>query len=135
MAVIPSVLIAVSPDTAIAYPSEPALITAEVDTSAASDGATVVNYTFTWGDGSLADTVIDTSQTHQYTLAGTYNVSLTVLDSAGLTATSAKQVRIYREDVQIPQTPVEIPPKDQHVPLDTLRPAYRLRRGTGSNGG
>ena len=54
--------------------------TADPDT-AAGDG--IRNYVWNWGDGTPDTTGTSASQSHVYAVAGTYTVTLTVLDTWG----------------------------------------------------
>jgi PKD repeat protein len=57
-------------------------------------GASIVNYTWTWGDGT-SDTVTTTGQAqHTFGAAGTYTVRTTVRDSLGRTATTTTTVTV-----------------------------------------
>lgn len=57
--------------------------------STASRGATIVSYTWDFGDGNSGT---GAQPTHEYDAAGSYGVRLTVTDSQGISATSAMQV-------------------------------------------
>lgn len=54
----------------------------------------ITSYVFNWGDGSPEETHTNPLQTHVYTVAGPFVVTLTVTDSAGRTATAQKSVTI-----------------------------------------
>ena len=60
----------------------------------ASNGATIVEFTWDFGDGSAAVAGGDPTATHSYTQARTYVVRLTVRDSQGRTATRTRDVPI-----------------------------------------
>jgi hypothetical protein len=128
----PSVSISLDHDSVTAYPAEPALVVATA-TPVFSDGATLINYVFSWGDGSPVDTTVTTFRQHQYTVAGVYSISVTVTDSHGLQATASKLLRVYREALALPAEPNEIPLRLQHVPLDPRRPAFTVRRPSGTS--
>lgn len=128
----PTLTLTLDHDSVTAYPAEPALVVATV-VPTFTDGATLVNYVFSWGDGSPVDTVVTTFRQHQYTAAGVYTISVTVTDSHGLQATASKRLRVYREALALPAEPNEIPLRLQHVPLDPRRPAFTVRRPAGSN--
>lgn len=59
--------------------------------SRAAEGRTISSYKWTFGDGSTA-TGVETS--HSYSVLGKYNVTLTVTDSADLTATTSDEVEV-----------------------------------------
>jgi PKD repeat protein len=59
--------------------------------STAPSGQTITGYAWNFGDGTSGSGV---SPTHTYASAGTYNVSLTVTDTAGLTGTAATTAQI-----------------------------------------
>lgn len=128
----PSISLTLDNDSVTAYPAEPALVVATA-VPTFSDGATLINYVFSWGDGSPVDTVSVSFRQHQYTAAGVYTISVTVTDSHGLQATASKLLRVYREALALPAEPSEIPLRLQHVPLDPRRPAFTVRRPAGSN--
>jgi len=65
---------------------------ASFNASASSDpDGTIVSYAWTFGDGSTGTGVIPT---RTYASAGTYNVTLTVTDNGGLTASTSKNVTV-----------------------------------------
>ncbi len=128
----PEITITLDNDAVTAYPAEPALVVATATVTFHS-GATLVNFVYSWGDGSPVDTVTTAFRQHQYTAAGVYPISVTVTDSRGLQATASKLLRVYREALALPTEPNEIPLRLQHVPLDPRRPAFTVRRPSGTS--
>ena len=61
-------------------------------------------YSFAWSFGDGA-TSTNNSATHTYSTAGTYNVTLTVTDSAGQTFTSSHTVNVEAQPVGAPSAP------------------------------
>jgi PKD repeat protein len=61
------------------------------DASRSTDDQRVVNYRWTFGDGSVV-TTSQSKTTYRYALMGTYMVTLTVSDAAGLTNSRAATV-------------------------------------------
>jgi large repetitive protein len=61
-------------------------------TSSAFGGATILSYSWSWGDGSLPTTSASPIASHSFAAANTYTVILSVIDSAGRTATKAQSV-------------------------------------------
>jgi PKD repeat protein len=57
-------------------------------------GATIVSYTFSWGDGSDDEVTTNPIQSHTYNPAGTYVATVTVRDSLGRTATAQVEVEV-----------------------------------------
>jgi PKD repeat protein len=87
----PVAVITVSPSG-----DQPAGTTLNFDASGSTvgAGATIVDYTWVWGDGS-ANTVSTTPQaTHQFLAPNTYTVRLTIRDSLGRTSTVTASVTI-----------------------------------------
>jgi PKD repeat protein len=68
-------------------------VSADASASTDADGTPIASYRFAWGDGS-ADTGSQASPTatHTYALAGTYTVTVTATDAAGLSNTATAQV-------------------------------------------
>ena len=60
--------------------------TVQFDASASSDDGQIVSFTWNFGDGSSDSGV---RPTHTYSVAGSYNVTLTVTDDRGLSASTA----------------------------------------------
>jgi PKD repeat protein len=64
-------------------------------TKDANPGGTITKYTWNFGDGTTtASTGTTTSRTHAYTKKGTYKLTLTATDYAGLTATKTLTIKI-----------------------------------------
>jgi PKD repeat protein len=84
----------------------PLAVVFDGSSSTDSDG-TIASYAWSFGDGTLATGV---TASHAYTTAGTYTTSLTVTDSQGLTATTARQVVVSAPNVapvaRVTATPV-----------------------------
>ena len=55
-------------------------------------GRTITSYTWSWGDGTPSGS--GASATHPFAASGSYNVTLTVTDSAGKTASTTKTVQV-----------------------------------------
>jgi PKD repeat protein len=64
------------------------------------NGGTIINYAWDFGDGKT--TTIETPViTHVYASHGTYNVTLTILDSEGLTNSTSITIEVLRRDVAV----------------------------------
>ena len=68
------------------------------NSSASSDDVGIVSRTWTFGDGSSANDVI--TPYHAYTVNGTYQVTLTVRDAAGLSNSMTQSVTV-RDDAPV----------------------------------
>ena len=65
------------------------------------NGGTITSYAWNFGDGDTTATA-DPITTHVYALSGTYNVTLTITDSEGLTDTTADIVTVEESPPGIP---------------------------------
>lgn len=65
------------------------------DTTAPSQGATIQNWGWNFGDGTTSQ---EQKPTHIYTRAGTFTVQLTVADNFGRTNTTAKQLTVLESE-------------------------------------
>jgi hypothetical protein len=80
------------------------LVATVVDASSDPDGiADIASYSWSWGDNSAASTGKDPG-THAYTAAGSYIISLTVTDKAGLTSKAVQTVTVADVIVTPPVT-------------------------------
>ncbi len=55
---------------------------------------TPLSYTWTWGDGTTKTSTVTSSERHTYAVAGTYTVTLKVVDKDGWSKTLAKPVNV-----------------------------------------
>jgi len=62
------------------------------------DDGNIVNYTWNFGDGNIS---YEINPTHAYIKAGTYNVTLTVIDNDGATHQTVLQIKVTEEKVNI----------------------------------
>jgi len=62
------------------------------------DDGNIVNYTWDFGDGNIS---YEINPTHAYIKAGTYNVTLTVIDNDGATHQTVLQIKVTEEKVNI----------------------------------
>ena len=75
-------------------PTVEQVVTLDASASHDPDGY-VFSYTWDFGDGNIT-TVTDPTIVHKYTMAGTYNVNLTITDNNGLTTQKVKQISIVK---------------------------------------
>jgi len=64
------------------------------DASFSWDATGIVSYQFNWGDGLTDGPQAGTSATHVYPVAGTYRITLTVVDRVGLASTTSTTVTV-----------------------------------------
>ena len=84
----PVAALTVTPSSGLA----PLSVTANASASTDTDPTPINNYTFNFGDGTAAVSGTVSSRTHSYTKVGTFTVTVTARDTAGLTGTATKQV-------------------------------------------
>jgi parallel beta-helix repeat protein len=83
-------------------------VTADASASTDSDASPIASYSFNFGDGSgVSGPQIGATAGHTYTVPGSYTVTVTVRDTAGLSSTATAQVTVTdaapsaRLDVQV----------------------------------
>jgi parallel beta-helix repeat protein len=70
-------------------------VTADASASTDTDGTPIASYTFDFGDGSpVVGPQAGATATHTFAAAGTYRVTLVVTDTAGLSTSASKSIRI-----------------------------------------
>jgi hypothetical protein len=74
-----------------ANPSAGELIVFDARASVAPTGRTITKFSWSWGDGETATGI---TEDHDYTNAGTFIVTLTVTDSAGVSASTSKTIAV-----------------------------------------
>src|SRR6185369_6374315 len=79
----PSIVLSLSPS-----PKSSLLVTADASGSTDDDATPIVSYRFDFGDGTVVGPQPSPIATHKYGSRGMFRVSVSVTDSAGLTATA-----------------------------------------------
>ena len=74
-----------TPDTSVSF---------DASGSSQTDGATIVSYSWNFGDGTMATTTVP-AETHTFTAGGTDTVALTVTDSDGFTGSVSHQILVH----------------------------------------
>lgn len=64
------------------------------DASSSSDDSGIVNYSWTFGDGSSSASATNPKANHSYNAKGSYVVTLTVQDAGGLSASAQKTISV-----------------------------------------
>jgi parallel beta-helix repeat protein len=85
----PSAALTVSPASGPA----PLSVTADASASSDTDATPIDNYTFDFGDGSVVGPQASAFASHVYQAAGSYTVTVTVTDTAGLSSTATAAVQ------------------------------------------
>jgi PKD repeat protein len=75
-------------DAVPASPTAPANVTFDASRSSVGQGATIAQYVWTFGDGSSGATTSTPAVSHSYGAAGSYNVTLYVIDNLGRRSTT-----------------------------------------------
>lgn len=88
----------VPPTAAFSYRTAPLAISVDASASTDPDGVTT-GYAWSWGDGTNSTGI---TATHSYTVAGNYQVSLTVTDSSAATGSTTQDVLVPNVDPNLP---------------------------------
>jgi hypothetical protein len=88
-------------------PGETVIFNASASTP---DGGTIVSYHWDFGDGNITATT-DPIITHTYAFSGLYNVTLTIIDSEGLTDSTWKTIYVFTRDIAI----VDVTPSTDQI--------------------
>ncbi len=72
----------------------PLAVTADASGSTDGDATPIASYTFDFSDGTVVSPQSAAKATHTFTAAGSYVVTVTVRDTAGLTATATKKLKV-----------------------------------------
>lgn len=86
----PSAALTVTP----ASGTGPLTVTADASASTDGDATPIASYAFDFGDGATAGPQAGASASHTYSTPGTYNLAVSVTDTAGLTTTTTRQVTV-----------------------------------------
>ena len=87
----PAARLSVGPSSGTA----PLAVTADASASTDTDPTPIASYSFDFGDGSpVVGPQPGATATHTYTAAGTFTVTVTVRDTAGLSSTARKKVKV-----------------------------------------
>jgi PKD repeat protein len=84
----PVAKLTVDPPTA----TVPVAVTADASASTDVDASPIESYTFEWGDGTTDGPQVGATAGHSFENAGTYTVTVTVVDTAGLSSTATANV-------------------------------------------
>jgi PKD repeat protein len=88
----------VTPAAAFSFSPSPALVLSQVTfnagASTAGAGHHIVGYRWNWGDGDPVQTYSVPTEQHDYVTAGTYSVTLTVIDELGQETSALRSVRV-----------------------------------------
>ncbi|WP_104081610.1 LamG-like jellyroll fold domain-containing protein [Cryobacterium sp. Y11] len=88
----------VPPTAAFGYQTSPLAVSVDASASTDADG-TVAEYAWSWGDGTNG---AGRTATHNYTVAGSYSVSLTVTDNSAATSATTQTVLVPSVDPNLP---------------------------------
>lgn len=70
----------------------PLMVTADASGSSDTDAYGIASFSFDFGDGTRVGPQISPVASHNYTTSGTYTVTVTVTDEAGLSSTDSREV-------------------------------------------
>lgn len=86
----PNAALTVSP----ASGTSPLTVNADASASTDGDSTPIASYSFDFGDGTATGAQASATASHVYSTPGTYNLAVSVTDTAGLTTTTTKQVSV-----------------------------------------
>src|SRR5205823_1393027 len=87
----PNASLTVTPNSGTA----PLNVTADASASTDTDNTPIATYAFDWGDGTAATPPqAGATAPHTFAAVGTYTVTVTVKDTAGLSSTATKTVTV-----------------------------------------
>ena len=109
----PNVVLEVSPGAGTA----PLHVTADASASTDTDATPIDTYTFDFGDGTVKGPQSGATATHIYTTPGTYTVTVTVTDHAGLSSTATTDVRVNPPADAPPSAVLSVTPGSGQAPL------------------
>ncbi len=75
---------------------KPLLVTANASTSTDTDGTPIASYRFDFGDGTIVGPQAGAIVAHTYTTVKTFKLTVTVTDTAGLSATATQMVQVKK---------------------------------------
>jgi len=110
----------------------PLQITARGSTSKPGQGAEIVSYDFDFGDGTTTGPQSKATRKHTYQAAGTYTVTLTVLNSVGKSDQASKEVKVTDLQVGFPTARLRVSPTSGPAPLRVLATAGTSAAGHGA---
>jgi PKD repeat protein len=114
----PSAKLSVTPGSGTA----PVQVTA--DAAASSDPQQKpLTYVFSWGDGSVTEAQPTADATHTYSTAGSYQVTVTVTNQAGLTDTASQQVTVDAPAPAAPTAKLTVSPASGTAPVQVTADA------------
>ena len=115
----PNAMLTVTPDSGTA----PLQVTADASGSTDPDPTPIDTYAFNFGDGTpVVGPQTGATAGHTYQAAGTYTVTVTVTDTAGLVATASTQVVVDAPDLP-PNAALTVTPDEGTVPLSVTADA------------
>jgi parallel beta-helix repeat protein len=113
----PAATLTLSPSSGLA----PLAVTADASGSTDTDATPIATYDFDFGDGTVTGPQADPTATHTYLLEGTYTVTVTVKDTAGLSSTATRQVAVTPDTP--PTAALSVSPSSGNAPLDVTADA------------
>ncbi len=100
----------------------PLQVTADASASTDTDLTPIATYAFDFGDGTTVPAQADASATHIYQQPGSYTVTVTVVDTGGLSSTATAPVTVHPSDYP-PTAALTVTPTAGSVPLDVTADA------------